>query len=197
MNYLSIPFSRKHADLIDVSTPHSTADIADSAITSAKLSFATYEKIYETTLSSNVTSITITGLDINSDKQYKLIINLKNGAGSGLFRIYVNNDTTATNYYEQRLLANDTTVTANRINDCYIDGVTVEAYVEIDIIRTNDGYILMFVKNSLNRGSSVYTGVRAISTAGTHTNLTQIDLVGSTSGLFGAGTRIMLFKISK
>ncbi len=66
--------------------------------------YSRWKKVYETTLTANAASLTISGLDGNKDKCYLLIARFYNDAGAGAvyYMLRLNNDSSA-NYGYQRI----------------------------------------------------------------------------------------------
>ena len=91
-----------------------------STIEPSEMSFNVMQEVDSTTVTgSAVTSISFSGLDLDTDGTYFIVINpLKTGSGawSGI-SMYCNADTTATNYHNQRITAANTTLGGNRYND--------------------------------------------------------------------------------
>jgi len=175
-------------------------DHADSSIPSGKLTFGTWEKIAEVILTSNVTRIDFTGLDINTHKAYLLIYTAKNPttSTSGI-NFYVENDTTSANYYKEYVQIDGTTVTAGRVNDPNIvyfpAGDRVAGYVYF--FRDPDGYYKAVGYNCYGTGSGVSMCFGVISKTATVTNITQINIVAGVANSIGAGSKFLLFKVSK
>jgi len=175
------------------------AKIADSTIASGKLTFGTWEKISDTYFSTAATTLTITGLDINTHKCYMMIINLVNDAAVGsAYQLFVEGDTTATNYYSQYIIATGTSLTADRSNDAGI-GYT-EAGDRLStilfIFRDPDGYYRVNLLLQRYTGSAVCYFDRRICKTAPVTNITRLDLIASQTNGLGVGTRVMLFKVS-
>ena len=195
---LSVPFSRKHADLIDVSTPHATADIADGAITTAKLGFSTWEKIAEIEVTSNVGSVEFTGLDINTDKVYALFVKISNADSPNQHGVYIafNGDTTTTNYYRQYIYGDGTTLGGSRYNDNRLMDTGTETNVGVFFIfKTPENYIILDGIDTRGRGGNIQVSVKAVSSNVQHTNLTSIKIYITDGNYIAPGSRFILCKV--
>jgi len=169
-------------------------------VSSDELTFGTWEKIVDTTVSpSAVTTITVTGLDLDAAKAYILLFRVTNPTGStSNISLYYNNDTTATNYYRQSLYGTSTTVGASRINDGVISDVLAgqEANLLIWIYRDPAGYVrAMPFENSRDPASLLLRMLFHIWV--TKANVTRIDLTASVTGSIGVGSNLIIFKVSK
>jgi len=181
-----------------------TAKLADAAVTPLKLSFGTWEKVAEVVPTANTDIVSITGLDLDADKAYLLILSIKDPTTETVYyRVCVNADYTFTNYYNQRLRVASIEVSAKRENlPCYIGadlGKSTQGHVVITRPAGDKvGFNLVGVRNltssiELFLHAAVYNVVA---------NVTQINIYSygtATAGLvsgIGAGSRIMLFKVS-
>jgi len=73
-------------------------DIYDDALSSRKLDLGTWEKIAEIKPTTDITQITITGLDLQTHKEYELIGFIKNPLTEYVrVRLYFNGDLTDAN----------------------------------------------------------------------------------------------------
>ena len=155
-----------------------------------------WKVVYETTLSSNVNNVTISGLDINTDKIYKLFINLRNSADTYTdFYLVVNGDGNATNYYSQNLVVNGTTISANsQTNSARFGYIPYQANAtfEINIMKDTSGH---FRALSLENYSNVIIYLSTIYKNDTITNITSLSIYGVLSNALGAGTHILLTKL--
>jgi len=96
--------------LINLGSPTNNTD---GARKTDILNMEKWKVVYETTLSSNVSFIDITGLDINTDKEYHLtIITNETSDNFNHIKLYVNNDYNDNNYRNQGFYVVHTTITA-------------------------------------------------------------------------------------
>ena len=160
----------------------------------------TWQKVYEDTLASAQTSITISDLDGNTDVMYRLVTRHVCGALDGYLGLRPNNDT-GTNYGFQQLYGANTTIGASRNVGTYIymgDPGTID-YLAMDdmLIYAKSGYIRTFISTSIRdiTGTTV-TLIRNFGQVWNNTadNITSFTFFsGATNGL-GVGTYISLFK---
>lgn len=153
-----------------------------------------WEKIAETVLTSAVTNVDFTGLNINTDRFYVLFLAIKFVADPAIMRIFVEGDYTLTNYYAQWLTASGTSVTAGRLNEPHIfDLVAGESFLAtVTITRDPDGIFRYTSLPSARAASSVSFVTIAGAKTASVTNITSIRI--STSGDMAVGSILMLCK---
>jgi len=182
-----------------ITPPLTTEEYGDLSITSAKLAFGTLEKIAEITPTSNITVIDITGLDIIAHKVYLLLCNFRNPTGvNTTYKIYVEGDYTDTNYYNQYIFVDGTTVSAARSNDpafAYAIAGTDSPSV-VWIFRGPGGFFKFLSLHSRHVGSSQAFELRFGSRTTSVTNITSIRIASSVTGGIGANSKVLLFKVS-
>lgn len=168
----------------------------------ANIKYNTWVKAYETTLGTATTSLTISGLAGDIDKEYKLEARIINGyAGEIVCYIRPNNDTDA-NYGRQYLLAYSTTVAGNRdvLNGIRMGGAeSGQECLSSTILYAKSGYVRTSLTNESYKiattsvGNILLMGHAWSNTADEITSL--VILANRTNGL-GAGTQITLWKRS-
>jgi len=176
------------------------AKIATGTITSGKLAFGTLEKIVETEVTgAAVTSITITGLDLDAAKAYLIFCKLTNPtATDASLYLYYNGETTATNYWRQYLYATGSTVSGARGNNAYLTPhfAGTETNYVIWIFRDTEGRPRAFLHANYNDPATLTILMNThvwVSTV----NVTQIDFTASVTGAIGIGSKVTIFKVSK
>jgi hypothetical protein len=174
--------------------------IADSTIASGKLAFGMLEKIADTEVTgSAVTTVSFTGLDLDSAKAYIIIAKFTNPTiNTTEYKLYFNGDTTDTNYYYQYILADGATVSSGRSNSSRYLGV--EAGEEVIGFGTTQRDPAGYVKSSIFEARRDPATVLILQTAHTwltQANVTQMDFTSSVAGAIGVGSRIMIFKVSQ
>jgi len=156
-----------------------------------------WQVVYETTLSANMTYVDITGLNINTDKIYKLYLNLKNVAGTTAeCNIFINGNYTATEYYKQYMEINGTGITAGRANDSNIGTIpSGGAFAsEVSIYKDITNYLRVISYSNYSNGSNIRGLSTWNTTINTITNITSIRISSNTSNAFSAGSYILLCK---
>lgn len=146
-----------------------------------------------------VTTLTVTGLDLDTDEHYIVYIALTNNNASTFnLSVYYNSDTTATNYDRQRIGAAGATVTSARGNDAII-GQTVPAsegvYVKLDIERTPDGRVRCLAQTTSGNTTNILADTVSHVWRTASTNVTQIVLSASTANALAIGSRIRVFRM--
>jgi len=141
-------------------------------------------------------SIAFTGLNLDADGHYKLVLHQVGSATSRQIYMYCNADTTGTNYNFKIINTDGTTVTTSGVNDAYlINGSS----------NTNDLLIVDIVKRAGQeaRANGIYqqrdfggVGVTCWEWTGT-ANVTTLTLTVGTAGAYyyGVGSRAKLYKV--
>ncbi len=166
--------------------------------------YGVWQKVYEDTLGSAQTSVTISGLDGNTDVMYRLTCRFISGANSNYFGFRPNNDTGA-NYGYQELVGANTVVSADRdttmsrIQLGYGGFSTNEIGMFEGIIYVKSGYIRTVIGglSSLISGATI-TNIVNIGQSWNNTadNITSLVVfAGQASGL-GIWTFLKLEKLN-
>lgn len=150
-----------------------------------------------------VTSITFSNLNINLDDIYIIHCTIKNvSVGAQNARIYVNGDTTVTNYYSQLY----------NVNNAVFFGIRLNTPVFTDIAATgNDGYaysilnimldirgITRIIANSCDYSAA---NVKADNATIVHTvvqaNITSITIDLDAANSIGIGSQFILLRLNR
>ena len=175
-----------------------TEDLVDGAVTPAKLSFGTWEKIGEVDVTSSVSSVSFTGLDGDSDKFYLLccrIINADSANQRG-FQLRFNGDS-GSNYSTEGF---------------YVDGgststkdISPDSQIEFCRVRAGDvGTALIFINPTTGKKREIvsyFSGDRFVGIYGgawtnTTDNVTSISVLQIGGAYIGAGSKFILFRVS-
>lgn len=150
---------------------------------------------YEVT-GSAVTSINFTGLDINTHKSYRIEVEAKNATATPtIVSMFVNNDTVATNYYCQYLVAGGTAVAGARANSANI--FTKEASAKTNVIGNVslvDGYMYSIFNSAKRDPSSIEIQNYSMAKTATVTNITQLTFTSSVANSIAVGSRIRIYR---
>ena len=145
------------------------------------------------------TTIDITGLDIGKDDELMLVCDINNTSVDGvLCYVYANANYTNTNYYSQRITANNTTTSANRDNHSAFMEVTNGSKVfSVSRIKlTNNGFFVS--QSNMNRDYGV-SGLqlidRYLTSTFTLSSITSLRIATSSTNAIGVGSRFQLYKI--
>jgi len=169
-----------------------------SNISISELDFSIISLIASGTLDAAATSIALTGLDINSDGAYRIHIWGKNALNSARFLyLYVNADTTATNYYVQ-FVRGDGAVDGGRENSpkiVYASNLEMFSCT-VDVFRTPDGYIHAHYYNGFGlAGSDIGWKTGSVASQATHANVTTLTITADAADMMGIGTKYAIYKI--
>lgn len=155
-----------------------------------------WEVVQKTVLTSAAASITMSGLDVNTDVSYILFYRvLNNVAAVRVLYLFFNGDTTASNYHSQKLAVGHTSVAGYRYNDPRIGGVNANDNCcgWVFVSRDPTGYARWHVLTSKNTPASVaiqnFCGAKSATVA----NITSLQLaVNSAGNDLAIGTSILL-----
>jgi len=160
----------------------------------------TMEKVSEVNVSSDRTYVDFTGLDGDSDWFYMLICTFKNPATSSCnYYIFVNGDTTTSNYYAQWIRGSGTTTESNRANSPrFAQAVANNRCMAHTIMgRDGDGYFRAEGQFTMYQGSSVEAFLTSVSKSATTSNITSLRVQASVSNGIGADSKLILFKVRR
>lgn len=153
------------------------------------------------TLSSAGTTLTFSGLDGNSDGYYMAMINVTNdnGASGAELRVFVNSDSTLSNYRQQQLIAAGSTVSTAINSESTCASVSIDADVggQITLWRSITGHFCarsMITANPDDISNFQNQGFAVTKSSATITNITQLDFVCSTN--MESGSTISLYKLT-
>lgn len=158
-----------------------------------------FKKIYDNTLSSAASSVTISGLDGDNDEVYLLRV-VGKGTASASIRLRFNNDSGA-NYGLQYLTASNTTLTAGRSTSstamaiASVDASSGVAYGEAFICAKSGKVRTLLISHTERvNGSTIDTlQNKAQSWNNMSSNITAL-VISASSGNMDVGTRIELWR---
>jgi len=142
-----------------------------------------------------VSSIDLTDLDIGTHIQYLLLAKILNAyAGSNYLDLYVNGDTTRTNYYSQYLDQDGATRTKARENNPIIGKLdtSTEAFIVASIMRDPTGYPRILAKSNWKRSNTLMRSDRTVIKTATVANITQLTLTAEQANSIAIGSRVIL-----
>lgn len=151
------------------------------------------------------TTLSISGLDLQTDKRYFLFIKLLNATTStSTISFFYNSDTTSTNYDVQSVGANGSTLSAGRGNNAGLTGIISNAGGNngtADLV----GWLWINLRNrpvfALQKqqdfGASLQADTRFHQWRTASTNVTGITLSASIASSLDVGTRIEIWKMSQ
>lgn len=147
---------------------------------------------------SAVTSIDFTGLDLDAAKAYFIVVRLMNAsATSRSVSMYFNNDTTATNYYEQLIDGDGSTAAAARANNAVVQTMPVsESSTGFYVIAREVGKVKTIGMMTNNDGSALSIQNHSHVWDVTATNVTRITFTSAGADTIEVGSRIMIFSVT-
>ena len=198
LNYLTSAFTASSITKINLKSQIANGIGVGSRIQLYKVA----EKVDEVIVAgSAVTSVNFT-TDMGKGNEYMLVSDwTKPSSGSANLRIYINDNTTSTNYYLQGLLALSTTVAGFRGNHSElvgIDNTRPNAFSIAKLKLANSGYFNVQVDNIENMtssGSDIYIMKKRISSTFTISSITKLSIVASVASYISIGSRFELYKL--
>lgn len=161
----------------------------------------TAEKVVDLTTYSNSTQVDLTGFTMDKGSEYLLVSDIINNHSTITTnpRLFVNDNTTGTNYYAQRITGIGTAAQAARYNEPYFLQVNPnESGISYSHIKLSE--IGAYTSQNYGiRGSGDTTpdlfNLFISSTAENITSITKLNLVASEGNGYGAGSRFQLYKL--
>jgi len=158
-------------------------------------------KISSTTISgSDVTSVDFTSLDIDTDGIYVLIIEMQEATGNAIdLSIYINDDTTATNYYRQYVNASNSSLASDRTNEAIFgaQAANESGFYYLKVFRVKpQGFF--FAQCQSTKGASAAIQTRnATVTRYVDANITKITITASTASSIKIGSVLSLYRVTR
>ena len=157
------------------------------------------EKVFDTTVSGSAVSyIDITGLSITDDNEYLLTATFENtSATDSKVFMFVNGNTTNTNYYSQTITANTSTLTSSRGNESVFSGCNTgkASYCVANIFVTNGNRFVCQGHTARNLDSAILILDRYATSTFDVSTITSIRVQSEITNALGVGTRIRLYKL--
>jgi hypothetical protein len=151
-----------------------------------------------TPLTAAADTIDITGLNLEANKLYVLILYTEDdGGATSKISLYFNNDATATNYNSELVNPVLNVETAADANDAGIatllDGCQISIFGHF--FRRYDGYTFYSGQNVRQEDDGTpTTELASMITSNVYEPITQITLVVAGSSLFSPNSRLLLFE---
>jgi hypothetical protein len=155
-----------------------------------------FKKIAELTIPSDAQYVDVTGLDLNSDKLYKILLICKNNSSNALYlRIYINGDYNYSNYRTSYISLQLGNLTYETRSDCYAlnvaagDVYTLSAIMVRNNSTANGNANWLFEAGSFS--SRYFVGYT--SHYSNVTNVTSIRIDTGVSGGIAANSKILIY----
>ena len=160
---------------------------------------AAWKEIVDYTVPSNTTSVTLNNFGtITKDDFIKVTMSIvSNSTNPQKYGLYPNANTTETNYYHQRLIAENSNVIAVRENRQYIgvlDEIT-SIYIST-LIKVSENNKFNLFSNFTATSSNVRNAFAYQTSTIDFNNITSLLLNTSISNGIGAGSRIQIYKLT-
>ena len=154
-----------------------------------------YELIGDVTVASNTTQVDFTGLNIGKDDELLLVATANSGTTGESVYLFVDGNTTLTNYYFQTLQASGTTVSAERKNENRMTRA-LSGFASVKIKLTNSGYFVFQSNHMRGVGTSSVDIHDSYNTSTfTMSSITQLNLRSQSGYNINTGSRFQLYKL--
>lgn len=154
----------------------------------------------ETTVSgAAVTSIQFTGLDLDTHKSYRIEFDWYNPTASiSSLYLFMDNDTTTTNYWNANVSFDGATISSSRANN---PGIAVAAAGKLlswamTLGNPNNRPVVLSHGNR-DQGSNIILEHRVVQVTVDHTNVTQLDFTATIASSIGIGSTIRIYRGDK
>lgn len=161
-----------------------------------------WQQIYSNTLTSAATSVTISGLDGNTDTFYRLFVrHITSGGVTAGSLLYINNDT-ASNYGYQRMFGEDTFPQASRDTSeagiiLGVAGTNKQSFTEL-FMYAKSGYTRMIFLQNMNQvGGTTINDIKMVGYSWNNTtdNITSLVISADAASGLCIGTEILLERL--
>jgi len=143
---------------------------------------------------SAVTSLTVSDLDINKHKSYRIEFTHPN-SGTATVEMFVNGDTTSTNYNSQQLTVLSTSVAGSRSNSGRIASYGIAAtQIDLNVVGS---YAMATSVNAYNASGNISLSTRAWMKSATVTNITSVTFQASLASGLVVGTKVRIYRGDK
>jgi hypothetical protein len=162
------------------------------------------EKVRDITVTSNSTQVDIpvTGsLDpaITKDSEYLLVSYIDNSIGDSAYRLFVNDNTTTSDYNAQVIAGNGSTASATRTNAPQfggaVNGTKTLIHTHIKLSEIGAYTYQSYVQRGMGTSTNILDNWFGSSTAENITSITKLNIVASTTNAIGSGSRFELYKL--
>ena len=157
-----------------------------------------YELLADYTVSgSAISSYTFSGLNITSDDEVVFVSDITNQNNTSFLYLYVNGNTTTTNYNSQQIEATGTNVSGVRTNDtrAIVSIPNYKTYAMINIKLTNNGYLVFQSHTNYKYGSEIGIVEHFGTSTFTLSSIKSLTLTSSVASAIGIGSRFQLYRV--
>jgi len=137
---------------------------------------------------------------LSGQKRYMIVGEVENDTANQAFiSMYLNNDTTATNYYSQVLIANAAGISSIRNNNAAIGimgaAAISPAFFSCMIQKNIDNYVQYATISNMFQGATLQNRQFMVSKTGTIAEITQITI--SAAENMKIGSKVSLYEVSE
>lgn len=155
------------------------------------------EKVADITVGTAVTSVDITGLNIDKTSEYMLVSDIVNAGTASDYSLFSN--ATTTGYATQYLSANAATIALARASNSIFTNVAASAkncvITNIKLTHKSGYIVLESWTTATYSSSSLYLLYRYGSSTFTATSITQLTITSVIATQIGIGSRFQLYKL--
>jgi hypothetical protein len=156
--------------------------------------------VEDRTLTADATTVSFTGLSLGSDASYILYHWITNkDAASRTLSVYVNGDSTANQYYRQQTSANGAVIGTSRDNNAIYTNVNASSVTngKLEVMVGNDSkaYTKFFTEKDTGAATVEEKFGTITKQNATVSDITQINIVGSSANCIKSGSQFILYKV--
>jgi hypothetical protein len=172
-----------------------TSGLTDGIGTGSRIQIYRLDAVKEAdiTTTSNQTQVDISSLSIGKDSEYLLVSDIQ-GSTANTAALFVNDNTTGTNYYVQRIEGDGNAANAERFNGAFYASQAV-AYSHIKLSEigayTSQNYGIRFFGTTAPEIQNYFVS----SIAENITSITKLNVVSNVSDAIATGSRFILYKL--
>lgn len=170
----------------------------DGSVWNAVISGTGWELVSTTIIAGSAAdNINLTGLDIDTDGEYLIMLDVVNdGASAQQYLLTINGDETVTNYKSQLSHMESTThsISNNATPVMNVSGISQNLAAFFQIWISLDSEDVMRALSVGNATDAPWLEQAAIKKTGTTANITSIKIAGTNTDGMGISTRLRLYK---
>lgn len=160
-----------------------------------------YELLADITVGTATTSVDITGLNIGKGDEVVLVSDVANVTTFCGYGLFVNNNTTSTNYWSQHLAGVGTSVVAERTNNpryLYNNSAVLRSVSIAKIKLTNSGYFIFQSSSSrdYSNGTRILVGDWYGTSTFTMSAITSLKTICEVTNNISSGSRFQIYRIA-
>jgi len=185
-------------------------EVASSATASVEIVIPEFVLLYDSLTAANgsnavpATQLDITGLSIGKNDELRMVFTFVGDSSTtfGSVSLFVNNETTATDYHRQSLDGLGSTIAAGRSNNNIISFIrSINKSVGFSDIKISENGRFVSQSQMVDTAGSESSSIQNLNYNGvgsgfTITSITKLSIVSSRTNGIASGSRIRLYKVN-